>query len=233
LGPVLFLLYINDIYNSSTLLRYFLFADDTTILYSHDNLDYLINTINKELTLLSGWFRANKLSLNLSKTTYMLFKNHKIQTPSSSILFDDIPIKKVATTRFLGVEIDEKLTWKNHIQHIEKKISSTIFILKKIRHKINPITAFKLYDTLILSHLTYCNIIWSNTYSTYTKHLFTLQKRALRICYYPKIAPTSDQLFKLTNKLPLSDLQKMQISKIIFQYFNSPTQLPTTIANLF
>ena len=132
LGPILFLLYINDIYRCSALLQFFLFADDTTILYSSKNIVELIDTVNKELLTLTDWFRANKLSLNVSKTNYIIFQNYKTNFINPDVILDSKAITKVQSTKFLGVEIEYKLTWKDHIQIVEKKISFAIFIIKKL-----------------------------------------------------------------------------------------------------
>ena len=156
LGPVLFILYVNDMHCCSHLLKLFLFADDTTILYSAKNVTDLYKIINNELKKLTIWFEQNKLSLNISKTTYMLFKNHKLPLELPILLLNDNQIPLVQHTKFLGVEIDNKLNWANHIKIIENKLSSILFIIKKIRHKLNTKTALKLYDnqfsTNLLSH---------------------------------------------------------------------------------
>src|SRR6266516_4554302 len=102
----------------------------------------------------------------------------------------------------------------------------------RIRYKINQNTAFKLYDTLILPHITYCNIIWGKACKTHTLNIARLQKRALRLCLERK-SPNSDSLFKKSNRLSLDDLNKLQVAKIISQYFNNIHTLPGEIASLF
>jgi len=232
LGPVLFLLYINDIHTCSDLLKFILFADDTTVLYSSSNLGELVTTVNRELTYLVNWFNSNKLSLNVSKTNYIIFSNHKLDKSHEDVIVGPIKINKVATTKFLGVIIDEKLTWTNHIREIEKKLASAIFVLRNIRYKINSSTALKLYDTLILPHLMYCNILWGNTYKTHTANIYRLQKRALRVCYGVN-AQTNYSIFKLSNKLSIHDMHSLQTAQLIFQYFRHHHLLPKCISALF
>ena len=111
LGPKLFILYINDICNVSTLLKYVLFADDTNLLYEHENYETLCMNVNNELSKLNEWFSINKLSLNVKKTNFMVFGNkHIIETLKIRINNEDIV--KVIETKFSGIYIDFRLNWK-------------------------------------------------------------------------------------------------------------------------
>lgn len=160
--------------------------------------------MNAELLQVTNWFAQNKLSLNISKTNYVLFKNIKKTITPPDLLLNNIKVKRVFTTKFLGVEIDHKLNWSYHIKSIENKLSSANFILRKIKHKLNTDTALKLYDTLILTHLSYCNIIWGNTYKKYLQNVIRLQKRALRLCNLdknPENNSKSSKLFLNSNRL--------------------------------
>ena len=121
LGPLLFLIYINDIIYSSPLLSFILFADDTNIFYSHKNFDSLITMLNSELSKVSSWFICNKLSLNIAKTNFMLFKPSNFQNichNNFNIHIDGLPITEKKATKFLGVTIDSSLSWNDHIRNI-------------------------------------------------------------------------------------------------------------------
>ena len=110
-------LYINDIIYSSPLLSFILFADDTNIFYSHKNFDSLITTLNSELSKVSSWFICNKLSLNIAKTNFMLFKPSNFQNirhNNFNIHIDGLPIIEKKATKFLGVTIDSSLSWNDH-----------------------------------------------------------------------------------------------------------------------
>jgi len=124
LGPLLFLIYINDLPNSSTLLHYILFADDSNAFLSHASYDQLIKIANEELAMANDWFKANKLSLNLSKTNYIIFRSNKKIIPSSAnvLKIDNIIIPQVTSSKFLGVHIDQHLKWNTHILEITNKI---------------------------------------------------------------------------------------------------------------
>jgi len=114
LGPLLFLLYINDIVNCSEHLFFILFADDTNLFFSSRDISHLFVTVNEELDKLSNWFKANKLSLNVKKTNYMLFGNKHLPIAGTyNIIIDDQVLERVEFTKFLGVFIDEKLNWKS------------------------------------------------------------------------------------------------------------------------
>ena len=109
LGPVLFLLYINDICNVSNIFNFILFADDTTILSTHKDTKLLYKQANNELDKLQNWLRLNKLSINVNKTNYIIFSNKK-ENKTNELTLNDVKIKKVNSTKKLGVYIDHKLT---------------------------------------------------------------------------------------------------------------------------
>ena len=115
LGPKLFIIYINDICNVSKLLDLILFADDTNSFYTGPNLDNISEVIAGELEKINVWFSLNKLSLNVSKTNYMIFSNKNIKDGDASIIFNGQEIKEVQYTKFLGVLIDKRLCWNKHV----------------------------------------------------------------------------------------------------------------------
>ena len=118
LGPLLFLIYVNDLCKTSKLFDFILFADDTNLFYSHKNLKALFETVNNELNLVNDWFIANKLSLNAKKTKYILFckrsKLDDLPLKLPALWINNKEIKRVSETSFLGVIIHESLSWHNH-----------------------------------------------------------------------------------------------------------------------
>lgn len=199
---------------------------------SSNDLTSLINLINKELENLTSWFNANRLSLNSSKTNYMIFSNHKKEVSHPQLLINGKEITKVESTKFLGINIDKKLSWKQHTISVGKKLSSANFIIRHIRYKINQATALKLYDTLALPHLTYCNTVWGNCKKTHTMNIFRLQKRILRVCCDVKHLST-EALFDVTKKLPFYNIHKLQAAKTVHNFFHNIDILPSQIVNLF
>ena len=158
LGPLLFILYVNDITNTSNVLEFVLFADDTTITYSHSDVISKFDMINKELQEVTNWFKANKLSVNASKTNHMLLgTNHKLSRldESASIILDNTNLERVNNTKFLGVTIDENLNWTSHTETISKNISRGVGIINKLKHFVPEGVLYSLYCTLILPYINY------------------------------------------------------------------------------
>ena len=164
LGPLLFILYVNDIYHVTENCSTILFADDTNIFFTGHNPIVMKDAICRELTKLYAWFSANKLSLNVSKTNYIVFCNKKgIGNVTLDIKMDGKCLKRVDYTTFLGVIIHSGLTWKNHTQSIATKIARGVGILSKLKHSLPKQVLRSLYFTLIYPHLTYCITVWSGT----------------------------------------------------------------------
>ena len=132
LGPLLFLLYINDLYNVPKVVDFILFADDTNIFFSLKDFNLLSETLNSEMCKLTQWCRANKLSINFKKPNFMVFRpRQRRQTLDLSIQIDNNKIDCVKETVFLGVILDEHLSWKPHILSVSRKISKSIGIICK------------------------------------------------------------------------------------------------------
>jgi hypothetical protein len=226
LGPLLFILYINDIVNCSKLLHFILFADDTNLFYSHRDLNYLCTTINAELNKLNIWFSANRLSLNVKKTNYIMFGSKPMCTNVSQfkLFIDDISIERAESTKFLGIIVDSRLTWKEHIIYISKKISRGVGALTRARSLLPCKLLLMLYYSMIYPHLTYCNIIWGAAYAVHLQRLIVLQKRAVRIILNSHYLAPSSALFAKLKLLKLPDINKYQVMQFLyrFKYFLLP-----------
>ena len=140
LGPLLFPLYVNDIYSSSKKLNFYPFADDTNILYSHKNLNSLENVMNFELNNVFQWLTSNKLTLTLNKSNFVIFRPYQKRLPfAPNIHILDHRTNTLTyleckeCVKYLGALIDYKLSWKNHVDSIALKISKTIGLLSKIK----------------------------------------------------------------------------------------------------
>ena len=226
LGPVLFLLYINDICNASNLLKFVLFADDTNIFCSSTSLHDLQDTINRELDKLFVWFSVNRLSLHLGKTNYMLFRSRPPDN-ELALKINNVVLPRVAATKFLGIIIDDKLSWKPHIQSVKSKLSSVLSIMYKSSKLIDTTGMYTLYCSLFHPYLSYCNEIWGNTYTSNVKCLFTLQNKAIRlICNADRLAHTN-AMFKDMSILKLSEFVKYKTAIVMFNIFHGtlPIQL--------
>ena len=173
LGPTLFTLYINDLPNASKLLKFVLFADDTNIFYSHFSEKQLKETVNFELENVNSWFKLNKLSLNVSKTKFIIFGNKNV-SDGFEIKICNSSIDRVCNIRFLRVIIDAKLNWDSHIHMLKTKISRNIGILNKVRNIVNEETKLMLYSTLVLPYINHCSSIWGNIYRSRINQLYVL-----------------------------------------------------------
>ena len=225
LGPLLFILYVNDITTTTSLLDVILFADDTTLLYSHPDIPSKINLINNELRETSNWFKGNKLSVNASKTNYMMLgtshmtykyidvnkycdandtdnaTNERSSKQKINVIWDSVSLERVESTKFLGIIIDENLTWKKHIDVISKTISRNVGMLTKMKHYVPGYILYSLYCTLVLPYINYGILIWGNTCKTYLDKIFKLQKWVIRTISHEHYRSHTGPLFKKTQCL--------------------------------
>ena len=232
LGPLLFLLYINDFSNSTTGLDFHLFADDSNLFYSHKNLVILERHINEQLIKIHEWLCANKLALNISKSNFVLF--HPVQKKPNYILNLKIcnqQITQKQSINYLGIIIDSHLMWKNHVHELTKKISRGIGVLLKLRKFVSTQVLLQLYYAIIYSFLTYSVLAWGNTYITNLKPLIILQKKAVRIITFSDYRKHTSSLFKALKLLKFSDIVKFYTGTFMLQY--SKGQLPVDFDNLF
>ena len=167
MGPLLFLIYVNDLQYVSSILDTIMFADDTNLFLSERNIKKLFSTMNTELTKLNNWFSANKLSLNETKTVYSFFhplnKSDTIPLILPSLKINNHTIKRETSIKFLGVIIDENITWRNHINYLSNKISKNIGVMYRARRFLNLQNMKYLYFSLIHSYINYGNIAWGST----------------------------------------------------------------------
>ncbi len=166
LGPLLFLIHINDIYQSSQILQFRLFADDTSILLANKKLDILEQIMNTELQKVSAWLLANKLSLNISKSNFLLISSRKTDK-SIKLKINSKDLKQENYTKHLGVIIDNNLNWKLHIKQINLKLSKGIGVLYKLRHLVPKQSLKTLYSSFIQSHVLYGILNWGYAKKNY------------------------------------------------------------------
>ena len=179
LGPLLFLIYINDLPNCLDISCAKMFADDTNITVPGCTFAELEQATNSELNNLYNWLKANKLSLNIAKTELMVISTRqKFLAENCSeinIQLDGHPISRVEHTKSLGLNIDDRLSWSNHIKDLCKKISSAIGALRRIRPLISQSTEVQIYNALIQPHFDYCAPVWDGLSSYLCEKLQKLQ----------------------------------------------------------
>ena len=226
LGPLLFLVYINDLPNISDKLSFFLFADDTNLYYESNDLKELEKTMNKELKKLSLWLNVNRLALNVSKTNFVIFRGYRKPCDHNvTLLINKKAIEQKSYVKYLGVLIDEHLNWKEHICNVTKKISRSVGIICKLRLCMNRSLLRTLYYTLVYSHLNYGIHVWGSACNTDLEKILLLQKKAVRAMtgnkWYQKHSDpgplaSSNPLFNSLGILKIDDIYRLNIAKFIF-----------------
>ncbi len=222
LGPLLFIIYLNDIVSSSSFFSFFMYADDTNLLASHKNFHDLIKTANAELDRISTWLKANKLSLNIDKTNYILFKNkhntHVSYPEVSLIKIDGTFISNVTHTKFLGIILDDSLSWSQHNTHVTNIVSKYSGIMYRLKHVLPISTLYSLYTGLVLPHIQYCNIIWAdgNNHNLNSVHL--KQKKIIRLCTHSHFLAHTKPLFHQLKALNVYDIYKLQVALFVYKF---------------
>ncbi len=242
LGPLLFLLYINDLPQVSKLFS-LLFADDTTLLAAHNNLDYLINFVNVEFKKITDYFRKNRLSLHPDKTKFVVFsQSRNIDYDACRLIInnnndDDIEVRELIrpigrisgndidpAIRFLGLQIDPELNFKFHVEQIIKKISSALYFLRNAKKCLTDRALKSVYFSIIHSHIIYAIHVWSSCPQYLINKIFVLQKKAIRIISNAPYNAHTESLFKKQKILPLPSL--IDFFKIQFMQQFSQGLLP-------
>ena len=218
LGPLLFLMYINDLSNISEYCFSLLFADDTNMFHTGKDMKIVCDQVNEDLKNVQEWLNCNKLSLNICKTHYMIF------TPRNKII-DDIDIKicnnvieRVYVSKFLGFQIDSQLTWKTHVEYTCKKLSKSIGIISKARKKLHRSSLINLYYAFAYPYFIYCNVGWGENYTTTLDRLILLQKKLIRIVTCSPFGAHTEPLFFANRILNVTDINDYTIGTFMYEY---------------
>ena len=227
LGPLLFLIAMNDIHEASSKFHAVLYADDTSLIEplctfdacsqtnQFDN-DVLSDNINSELQAIYDWLCVNKLSLNIPKTKFMMFhhKQSRINNLKPNLSINGNAIEFVPTFNFLGLILDENLTFDQHIQNTSNKVSRSLGTLNKLKRFLPKNILLLLYNSLVLPHLQYAILCWGSK----TSRLFKLQKRAMRIITCSKYNSHTDPIFKALKLLKLADIYNLSLLKFYYKF---------------
>jgi hypothetical protein len=222
LGPVLFLLYINDLETDIEYGGPTIFADDTSIFFSGSNVNNVQGKIDKTINVLTDWFERNRLFINIEKTIAIAFHQpQKTHVQYPVIKLKDTDISYTDQTKFLGLWLDKNLKWYTHTQQLANKLSGICFALRVIKSSTGLETARTLYYAYFQSLLMYGLIFWGN--SGNAKLVFKLQKRAIRSMMQIPTTISCKHYFKLLRILPLPSLYIYEVLTYIKANLNSFT----------
>ena len=231
LGPLLFLIYINDLHKGTQYCKVHHFADNTNLFHTSKSVKNLNKLVNRDMKHFNNWLSANKISLNVEKTELVIFKS------SRKVLLDEIKIKLSGkrlypsnSIKYLGIKIDRFLHWHDQVNSIAVKVNRANALLLKIRNYVNMKTLGNIYFALLDSHLSYSCIVWAQIINT-VRRLIILQKRALRIMNFKDQLFHSRPLFSSNNILKLGD--KITSENIIFVSKSINRQVPSIFYDWF
>ena len=236
LGPLLFLIFINDLPNATDFLT-LLFADDTTFQVSDVDLDQLFTFANAELEKSTIWFKANKLTLNVKKTKFMLFTDSNYNIGDNQLRIGNQNIEQIGTNckekyfRFVGHVLDDKLNWDGHVEHIAKKLASANYGINSSKNFLPLQIRKTLYYSLFDSHLNFGNLLWGCAKRKLLKKIENLQKRCIRNVSLKSFKAHTEPLFKTLSILKFSD--KLSHSRAVFVHKYRHKKLPASFCGIF
>ena len=230
LGPLLFLLFINDVYRSSGTPKFQIFADDTVLLYKSTDHAQLQSDIEQSLPDITSWLICNRLTINVKKSNYQLFSARKHIPDISINIFGD-PIQRKFSVKYLGVLVDEDLRWSSQIRAVENTISRNIGIIRRSAYILSSKHLNLLYNALVLPTLTHCVQIWGSTYHTKFTKIITLQKKMVRIIDHAEFLAHTSPIFKKYNLLKFMDIRIVMQLNVVQQFLCNT--LPSPLAVYF
>lgn len=235
LGPLLFLLYMNDIKNSVPDNDIKLFADDTNVFIFGNSLTSLEYQANKCLKNLELWFNANKLSLSIDKTCYSVFTGNKrsLADATLNVVINGQQINKVSSCKYLGVFIDDALKWNVHIDYVYSKIIKFASFFYKLRSFVPKECLCKIYYAFVFPYINFGVEIYANCSNAALDKLIKLNNKLLRILLDKKYDTPNIELYRIINSLPIPLLHEMKLLEIVHKCYYHKHLLPEIFQNYF
>ena len=217
LGPLLFLIYVNDIKNAISCHPRF-FADDTCLVLDNPSLKELENECDSEIRRLHTWCNANELQINPEKSAAIVFPPKlNSQETQLNLSYNTSNISVCESSKYLGVTIDHRLNFKPHILSLETRVSRSVGILSKLRSTF-PSPTLLLYHALVQPHLVYGLPLWGSAFKTHLSKLQILQNKALRIITKSDWRTPITPKFRNLKILKIANLYTFELGKLMYQY---------------
>ena len=231
LGPLLFILYINDLHFAIKHSNVYHFADDTNLLHINETIKKTKKYLNFDLKNLHKWLLANKISLNCNKTELIFFHKPRTKIPENiKIKLNGTTLKHTHAIKYLGVYLDETLSGNRHCTELSRKLSRANGILAKARHYA-PNELKPMYHALFSSHINYGSQVWGLTNNDCVKKVFLLQKAAIRIITFSDFRAHTNALFKENKILKFQD--RVTLDNCLFVYDSLKNKLPRCFKGYF
>ena len=234
LGPLLFIMYINDLTLGTSHEDISLYADDTTVYAVAKRIEDINQCLNSTLTHITEWCEKNDMVVNEEKTTAICIRSARKASGTDHNLRLVINNQNVATTedeKLLGVHLDSSLSWNNHIKHVKKTVQNRLNLLKYLKSYLPLQARIMYYNAYVLPHFDYCSVVWSNTSGNKINELFKLQKRAARMILNKKYDTPSSALFSELQWLPLPSRFKFNVCIEVYKALNNLS--PGYMADMF
>ena len=232
LGPLLFLVYINDLPSASNL-KCVSFADDSNLLIKGENLKELTTTLTKELEGINDFFKANQLKLNAKKTKMVFFRKKSLphDHQQMDVVLDGVKLNHDDDAEFLGTVIDGTLSWEKHCTKVANKISRNNGLLNRVKHLLPPSSLKLLYHSFIQPHIQYALPAWGGCSAQNKKRIITIQKRAIRTITKSYYSAHTEPRMKKLGLLKFEDLYNLQNSLLVHDCFynNAPQNIKSLI----
>jgi hypothetical protein len=235
LGPLLFLLFVNDLPQFMTESEDLLYADDVNLTSADKDVRVIEKSLNKDCQSAFEWGECNDMVINSKKCNSMLLSTRQKmvrgKTDNITIQVNDEPIPSVKKTKLLGVQLDNNLTWSDQITHIHNQIVRNLYLLKRIKPYLSINDRKQFYNSYILPHFDYCSVIWGNCSKYLLFDIVKLQKKAARLILDKDYTTPSKELFSELQWMPIEERISYHRSLQVFKCVNGVC--PDQLQNLF